>query len=70
MEGYDIKDNELCCAQGMILNFYTTLRQEHTTGALDITSSVLNSTQPYPESLAVKSLSIWMLEVENSLYMA
>lgn len=56
--------------QGVILNLYTTLGQEHTTGALDISSSVLKPAQPYPESLAVKSLSIWMLEVENSLYMA
>jgi hypothetical protein len=42
---------------------------EHTTDALGI-SSALNPTQPYSDSLAVKSLSIWMFEVENSLYMA
>ena len=45
-------------------------KKELTTDALDLSSSELKPTQPYPDSLAVKSLSIWTFEVENSSYIA
>lgn len=48
----------------------STERFAAATDAFDISSSVLNPTHPYPDSFAVKSLSIWMFEVEKSLYMA
>lgn len=41
-----------------------------TTELLDISDSGICPTQPYPESFALKSLSICMLVVENSLYIA
>ena len=44
--------------------------KELTTELLEISISGMWPTQPYPESFALKSLSICMLEVENSLYMA
>jgi hypothetical protein len=43
---------------------------ELTIDALDLSSSELKPTQPYPDSFAVKSFSIWMFEVENSSYIA
>lgn len=41
-----------------------------TTELLDISDSGICPTHPYPESFALKSLSICMLAVENSLYIA
>lgn len=53
-------------------NFYHVfkLQKELTTDALDLSSSELKPTQPYPDSFAVKSFSIWMFEVEKSSYIA
>lgn len=44
--------------------------KELTDELLEISSSGICPTQPYPESFALKSLSICMLAVENSLYIA
>lgn len=51
-------------------NFYNVLYKELTTYALDLSSSELKPTQPYPDSLAVKSFSIWTFKVEKSSYIA
>lgn len=44
--------------------------QEHTVELFDMSASGMWPPQPYPESFALKSLSICMFTVENSLYIA
>lgn len=44
--------------------------KELTVELVEISASGIWPTQPYPESFALKSLSICMLAVENSLYIA